>query len=83
MIHSALHDARGGVAVVVVERVTTGRDLTGRVVDADRTLVLKALQDIAIGHKAAPTVPSPLPRLRDSASSCRRGGTNRPDAGSR
>ena len=53
MIHFVLHEAKDNVAVVVVEGVTAGQSLTGWVMDEDRMIELKALQDIPIGHKLA------------------------------
>jgi len=53
MIHFVLHDPQDSVAVVVVEGVKSGQDLTGWIMDADRTIALKARQDIPIGHKLA------------------------------
>ena len=53
MIHFVLHDPRDTVAVVVVEGVTAGADLTGWVMDEDRMVRLAAKQDIPIGHKVA------------------------------
>jgi (2R)-sulfolactate sulfo-lyase subunit alpha len=53
VIHFVLHDPRDTVAVVVVEGVKAGAELTGWVMDEDRNVRLKALQDIPIGHKIA------------------------------
>jgi (2R)-sulfolactate sulfo-lyase subunit alpha len=53
MIHFVLHDPRDTVAVVVVEGVTAGAELTGWVMDEDRMVHLAAQQDIPIGHKVA------------------------------
>jgi (2R)-sulfolactate sulfo-lyase subunit alpha len=53
MIHFVLHDAGDTVAVVVVEGVKSGAELTGWVMDDDRTIQLRARQDIPIGHKIA------------------------------
>jgi len=53
MIHFVLHDARDTVAVVVVEGIKSGTELTGWIMDDDRTINLKARQDIPIGHKIA------------------------------
>ncbi len=53
MIHCVLHDARDTVAVVVVENVKAGMDLTAWIMDEDRTIALKARQDIPMGHKVA------------------------------
>jgi (2R)-sulfolactate sulfo-lyase subunit alpha len=53
VIHFVLHDPADNVAVVVVEGVKAGQDLTGWVMDDDRTVSLTARQDIPIGHKIA------------------------------
>ena len=53
MIHFVLHDPHDNVAVVVVEGVAAGAELTGWVMDEDRTVKLVARQDIPIGHKIA------------------------------
>ena len=53
MIHFVLHDPQDTVAVVVVEGVKAGQDLAGWIMDEDRTIALKAQQDIPIGHKLA------------------------------
>jgi (2R)-sulfolactate sulfo-lyase subunit alpha len=53
LIHFVLHDPHDTVAVVVVEGVKAGAELTGWVMDDDRTVNLAARQDIPIGHKIA------------------------------
>lgn len=53
MIHFVLHDARDSVAVVVVEGVKAGMELSGWIMDEDRKTSLVAKQDIPIGHKIA------------------------------
>ena len=53
MIHFVLHDAKDTVAVVVVEGLKAGTTMTGWIMDEDRTIEVKALQDIPIGHKVA------------------------------
>jgi (2R)-sulfolactate sulfo-lyase subunit alpha len=53
MIHCVLHDANDTVAIVVVEGIKAGMDLTAWIMDEDRTISLKAQQDIPIGHKVA------------------------------
>ncbi|MEJ6024259.1 UxaA family hydrolase [Ramlibacter sp. PS4R-6] len=53
MIHFVLHDPRDTVAVVVVEGVKSGNELTGWVMDEDRLVNVVARQDIPIGHKIA------------------------------
>jgi (2R)-sulfolactate sulfo-lyase subunit alpha len=53
MVHFILHDPRDTVAVVVVEGVAAGDELTGWVMDDDRGVTLRARQPIPIGHKIA------------------------------
>ncbi|MGV3655477.1 MAG: UxaA family hydrolase [Noviherbaspirillum sp.] len=53
MIHFVLHEAKDTVAVVVVEGVKADQALTGWIMDEDRTIELRAQQDIPIGHKLA------------------------------
>ncbi len=53
MIHCVLHDPNDSVAVVVVEGVKAGTELTGLILDEDRTITLPCTQDIPIGHKVA------------------------------
>lgn len=53
MIHFIMHRANDSVGVVVVEGVRTGMALDGWIMEGDRTLKLKAAEDIPIGHKLA------------------------------
>jgi (2R)-sulfolactate sulfo-lyase subunit alpha len=53
VIHFVLHDAKDTVAVVVVEGLKAGTTMTGWIMDEDRTIEVKAQQDIPIGHKVA------------------------------
>jgi len=53
MIHFVVHDENDSVGVVVVEGVKSGQRLTGWIMDQDKTLKVKAHQDIPIGHKLA------------------------------
>ena len=55
MIHFVLHDPKDTVAVVVVEGVKAGQEVTGWIMDEDRTISLQARQDIPIDHKVALT----------------------------
>lgn len=52
-IHFLVHDEGDSVGVVVVEGVKAGDTLTGWIMDQDKTIGMKALQDIPIGHKLA------------------------------
>jgi (2R)-sulfolactate sulfo-lyase subunit alpha len=53
MIHFVVHDEHDSVGVIVVEGVRSGQDLEGWIMDQDKTLKVKAQQDIPIGHKLA------------------------------
>lgn len=53
MIHAVLHDAKDTVAVAVVEDLKAGTELNAWIMDEDKIIQLKAVQDIPIGHKVA------------------------------
>ncbi len=53
MIHFVVHDENDSVGVVVVEGIRSGQDLEGWIMDQDKTLKVRAQQDIPIGHKLA------------------------------
>jgi (2R)-sulfolactate sulfo-lyase subunit alpha len=53
MIHFVVHEEGDSVGVVVVEGIERGQELTGWVMDDDKTLTCKAQSDIPIGHKLA------------------------------
>jgi (2R)-sulfolactate sulfo-lyase subunit alpha len=53
MIHVVLHDAKDTVAVAVVEDIKAGTTLNAWIMDEDKTITVKAVQDIPIGHKVA------------------------------
>ena len=53
MIHFLLHGAKDSVGVAVVEGIKGGQQLTGWIMDEDKQITFKALQDIPIGHKIA------------------------------
>jgi len=53
MIHFVVHDEKDSVGVVVIEGVKAGQDLTGWIMNQDKTITVKALNDIPIGHKLA------------------------------
>ena len=48
-----VHDSADTVGVVVVEGVEAGQQLTGWVMDGDKTIKVKALNPIPLGHKVA------------------------------
>lgn len=51
--HFVVHNEGDTVGVVVVEDARTGQELVGWVMESDRTLRVKALTDIPLGHKVA------------------------------
>ncbi len=51
MIHFIVHDKRDSVGVVVVEGVKADQELTGWVMDEDKTIHATVRQPIPIGHK--------------------------------
>lgn len=48
-----VHEDGDSVGVVVIEGVQAGTDLTGWIMAQDRTITVKVLNDIPIGHKLA------------------------------
>lgn len=53
--HFIVHDKGDSVGVVVVEGVRKGQALTGWVMENNRTIKVKSLDAIPIGHKVALT----------------------------
>lgn len=52
-IHFVVHEDGDSVGVVVVEGVKAGDPLTGWIMEEDKTIEMKAVSDIPIGHKLA------------------------------
>jgi (2R)-sulfolactate sulfo-lyase subunit alpha len=48
-----VHGVEDTVGVVVVEDASAGKELTGWVMETDDTIIIKALDDIPLGHKVA------------------------------
>jgi (2R)-sulfolactate sulfo-lyase subunit alpha len=48
-----VHEAADGVGVVVVEGLKANQEITGWVMKEDKTVTIKILSDIPIGHKVA------------------------------
>ena len=48
-----VHEEGDGVGVIVVEGIKTGQELTGWIMAEDKTIKVKVLNDIPIGHKVA------------------------------
>ena len=53
MIHFVVHDENDSAGVVVIEGVKAGQELSGWVMDQDKTIKTKVQADIPIGHKFA------------------------------
>src|SRR5665213_1693721 len=53
MNHFVLHEAKDTVAVAVVEGIKAASELNAWIMDDDRMLKIKTLQDIPMGHKVA------------------------------
>ena len=51
--HFLVHSPKDNVGVVVVEGLKAGTDMLGVITETDKTLKLKANDDIPIGHKVA------------------------------
>jgi (2R)-sulfolactate sulfo-lyase subunit alpha len=51
--HFLVHSPKDNVGVVVVEGLRAGTDMLGVITATDKTLTLKASNDIPIGHKVA------------------------------
>lgn len=52
-IDFVVHEEADGVGVVVVEGIKSGQDCTGWIMQEDKTVACKVLDDIPIGHKVA------------------------------
>jgi (2R)-sulfolactate sulfo-lyase subunit alpha len=50
-----VHEVGDSVGVVVVEQIKAGQELTGWIMAEDKTIKMKVLNDIPIGHKLALT----------------------------
>ncbi len=48
-----VHEEGDSVGVIVIEGVKAGAELTGWIMREDRTVAVKVLDDIPIGHKVA------------------------------
>ena len=48
-----VHEDGDSVGVIVIEGIKAGTDLTGWIMAQDRTVTMKVLDDIPIGHKVA------------------------------
>ena len=51
--HFIVHNEGDNVGVVVVEDAAAGQQLTGWIMETDRTIQVKALADVPLGHKLA------------------------------
>jgi (2R)-sulfolactate sulfo-lyase subunit alpha len=53
MIHFLVHSTVDNVGVAVTAGVKKGEELRGRVMDSGKSVVVRALADIPLGHKIA------------------------------
>ena len=53
--HFIAHEPSDTVGVVVVEKVNAGQEVTGWIMESDKTEKLKALAEVPLGHKLALT----------------------------
>ena len=53
--HFIAHEPSDTVGVVVVEKVNAGQEVTGWIMETDKTEKLKALAEVTLGHKLALT----------------------------
>jgi (2R)-sulfolactate sulfo-lyase subunit alpha len=53
MIDFLVHEEGDSVGTIVVEGVKTGATLTGWVMEQDKTITVKTLNEIPLGHKIA------------------------------
>ena len=51
--HFIVHNEGDTVGVVVVEDARAGQELVGWIMETDRTIKLKSLADVPLGHKVA------------------------------
>ena len=51
--HFIAHETIDTVGVVVVEKVSTGQEVSGWIMETDETIIMKALTDVPLGHKLA------------------------------
>lgn len=51
--HFLVHNSKDSVGVAAVEGIEAGQELTGWVMDTDKTISITALDPIPLGHKVA------------------------------
>jgi (2R)-sulfolactate sulfo-lyase subunit alpha len=51
--HFIVHNEGDNVGVVVVEDAKAGQELAGWIMETDRTITVKALAEVPLGHKVA------------------------------
>jgi len=53
VIHLVVHEQGDSVGTVVIEGVKAGQELTGWIMEQDKTVTVKTRSDVPIGHKIA------------------------------
>lgn len=51
--HFIVHESKDNVGVVVVEKISAGQNVSGWIMETDKTITIKVLEDIPLGHKLA------------------------------
>ncbi len=51
--HFIVHETKDNVGVVVVEKISAGQNVSGWIMENDKTITIKVLEDIPLGHKLA------------------------------
>lgn len=53
MIHFVVHDENDSVGVVVVDGIKAGQELSGWIMDQDKSIRCTVVNDVPLGHKIA------------------------------
>ena len=48
-----IHDEKDNVAVVVIDKTSKNQECTGWIMENDKTIKIKAISEISLGHKIA------------------------------
>ena len=48
-----IHDEKDNVAVVVIDKTSKNQECTGWIMESDKTIKIKAINEILLGHKIA------------------------------
>ena len=51
--HLIIHDEKDNVAVVVIDKTSKNQECTGWIMENDKTIKIKSINEILLGHKIA------------------------------